>query len=309
MTVASMTGFARKEGTLSRAQSDGSTVRWRWVWEVKSVNGRSLDVRFRLPAGLDALEAKVRAELPHHVVRGSLSIGLSLTADSGSVPLRLNEALLAQVLALRDRLAAEQVVVEPLRLEGLLALRGMLEPVEPTAADAEQQAAQEALQIALFDDCRGALKALGAARLAEGTRLAGIALGHLDQIAELVAEARAVAETQPTALRDRLRAQLTELLGSAPPLSEERLAQEMALVAGKADIREELDRLDAHVSQARDYLTQSGAIGRKLDFLCQEFNREANTMCSKSADLGLTRTGLALKAAIEQLREQVQNIE
>ncbi len=293
--IASMTGYARREG------GDGQLT---WSWEIKSVNGRSLDVRSRIYAGYEALEPIARKMVQNHCVRGNVQV--SLTVKRGQLPrkLRLNREVLDQVVEMVRSLESG-VRAEPPRLDGLLAFPGVVEA-------SEEEESKELLDIrmaALEEDLILALEALTAMRRNEGARLETLAAGHLDEIARLSEAAAACAAARPEALRARLRKQVEELLEASPALPEERLAQEAALLASKADIREELDRLRAHVAAARDLTAEGGAIGRRLDFLCQEFNREANTLCSKSGDVALTRIGLDLKAVIDQLREQVQNIE
>ena len=290
-----MTGFARQEG------GDATLT---WTWEVKSVNGRALDIRCRIATGYESLEPVVRATAPKHVTRGNLQINLSVSRAETQVRLKINRDVLDQLLAALRELEGE-IEAAPPRLDGLLAIRGVVEALEEEEP-AEARAAREA---AMQDDLGRLLDALAANRRAEGDRLGGIVEDHLTTISALVAAAADCAAAQPEALRERLRSQLQELLEAAPALPEERLAQEAALLIGKADVREELDRLGAHVAAARDLLTAGGAVGRRLDFLCQELNREANTLCSKSPDVALTRIGLDLKSAIEQLREQVQNLE
>ncbi|HUK58003.1 MAG TPA: YicC/YloC family endoribonuclease [Stellaceae bacterium] len=295
MAISSMTGFARAEG-----RADGLS----WTWEVKSVNSRALDLRFRLPPGFDGLEPALRAALAKHVKRGSISASLTVTNEAGAAGLKINRAALATILAAAKELAPDLEAAPP-RLDGLLALRGVIE----TGEEPQDEEARERRDAALLKSWDDGLARLAAARVEEGARLEAVLVGHLAHIAELVGEAAASAAAQPAALRERLRSLVAELLEAAPALNEDRLAQEAALLAAKADVREEIDRLNAHVAAARGLLAEGGAIGRRFDFLCQEFNREANTLCSKSSDLALTRIGLALKAAIEQLREQVQNIE
>jgi uncharacterized protein (TIGR00255 family) len=295
MAIQSMTGFARAEG-----QEDGLG----WVWELKSVNGRALDMRFRLPPGFDALELPLRASLAQRLKRGAVSASLTVTRGSKSTGIRINRDVLAAVLAIAREIAGDVETVPP-SLDGLLAIKGVIETDEGSEDEGDRERRQAAL-LAGWDD---ALSRLASVRLAEGARLEPVLAARLAEIMGLVAEAEASAAAQPASLRARMKAQLAELLEASPALSEERLAQELALVAAKADVREELDRLVAHVAAARALLAEGDAIGRRFDFLCQEFNREANTLCSKSTDIGLTRVGLALKAAIEQLREQVQNIE
>jgi uncharacterized protein (TIGR00255 family) len=294
MSIASMTGFARAEG-----HADGLT----WVWELKSVNAKSLDLRFRLPPGFDALELPLRASLAQKLKRGAVAVTLTANRGAAAGGLRVNREALRQIMALVRELGNE-VEAAPPRLDGLLALRGVLESGE----DEEDEAQRERRQAALLASAEAALDALVAARRAEGARLKPVLAARLAEIADLVGAAEASAAAQPAALRARLRELLSALLETTT-LAEERLAQEAALIVAKADVREELDRLAAHVAAAREMLEAGDAVGRRFDFLCQEFNREANTLCSKSADVALTRIGLALKAAIEQLREQVQNIE
>ncbi|MHA1151081.1 MAG: YicC/YloC family endoribonuclease [Alphaproteobacteria bacterium] len=290
-----MTGFARHEG------GDGTLT---WAWELKSVNGKNLDLRCRVPSGYEALEVAARATAQAHCTRGNLQ--LSLTVNRGQVPVKLqvNREILDQLLGLMRELEGE-VRAEPPRLDGLLAVRGVLEAVE----EEETKEQMDVRTAAMEEDLVLALEALTAMRRAEGQRLKAMADGHLAEIERLTAAAGETAAARPEALRARLKAQVEELLEAAPALPEERLAQEAAVLAAKADVREELDRLNAHVAAAHDLLTEGKAIGRRLDFLCQELNREANTLCSKSQDVTLTRIGLDLKAVVDQLREQVQNIE
>ena len=293
--VHSMTGFARRDG------GDGTAS---WTWEVKSVNGRSLDVRARLPAGYESLDPVVRTAVTAACARGNVQINLSIKRGSAPLQLQVNEDLLLQVLDLMTELEARTTAAPP-RLDGILGLRGILEAVEEEESAERQAARLEELK----GDLAATLEALVAMRAAEGARLLELARAHLDEIEQLSAAARSCAATQPETLRQRLKEQLALVLEENIGVSEERLTQELAVLAGKADVREELDRLDAHVEAARELLDKGAAVGRKLDFLCQEFNREANTLCSKSADVELTRIGLDLKSAIEQLREQIQNIE
>ena len=295
VTVASMTGFARREG---------GDAQQTWVWEAKSVNGKGLDVRARVPQGCEALEHQVRTAVPKVCARGNVSV--SLTVDRGERPLHLqvNRDMLDQLVALSKQIG-DEIDAAPPRLDGLLAVRGVLETVEAPEPESER-AAREQRMVA---DLQALLDDLAAVRRQEGAHLKDTALGHLSEVERLTQQAEQTAAVQPDALRERLRKQVAELLESAGGLSEDRLAQEAALLASKGDVREELDRLSAHVGAARELLEEGGAIGRRLDFLCQELNREANTLCSKSPDVALTRIGLALKNAVEQLREQVQNVE
>jgi uncharacterized protein (TIGR00255 family) len=294
-SISSMTGFARQEG-------GNGTVSW--VWEIKSVNGRNLDIRSRVPTGYEVLDAIVRGVAPKHCARGNLQISLNVDRSASPVQLQVNHELLQQLLSLVSEIESK-VTAAPPRLDSLLSFRGVVETVEEKET-AEELAARTA---ALEADLVSAFKSLTKMRRAEGKRLETMIVDHLAQIESLVADAAGAEAARPEALRARLQAQVDELLGMSPALPEERLAQEAAVLVAKSDVREELDRLRAHIAAARDLIGEGGAIGRRLDFLCQEFNREANTLCSKSWDVSLTRIGLDLKSTIDQLREQVQNIE
>ncbi len=295
VTISSMTGFAR----IDRALED-----FLWTWELKGVNGRNLDLRCRLPVGYESLDSFVRAAAAGRLKRGNLTVTLSVSERQTRQVFRINEGALAQIAGLVGALRA-RIEAAPPRVDGLLALRGVLEVVESPPDEELTQARLSAIR----DSFSAALDALAGMRLDEGAALASIVHRQLDAVEGMRMSALGLAETQPGALRDRLLRKMAELLPPAQALSEERLAQEVALLAQRADVREELDRLAAHVTAARRLLEGGGAIGRKFDFLCQEFNREANTLCSKADDLALTNLGIELKAAIEQLREQVQNIE
>lgn len=295
MTVSSMTGYARAEGAL-----DGAA----WFWEARSVNSKGLDVRCRVPPGSDAIDAAARKAAAAVFARGALSLSLQLDRGERQVALKINEAALEQVLALQDALG-DRVDPAPPRLDALIAVRGIAETVEP-AEDAAVAAAREKAILATLAD---ALDQLASARAEEGARLLPVLREHLKNIGRLTAAATATAEAQPAMLRQRFEQQVAELLEARIGVGEDRLAQEAALLAAKADVREEVDRLASHIEAVRALLDEGGTVGRKLDFLCQELNREANTLCSKAADIALTRIGLDLKAAIEQFREQVQNVE
>jgi uncharacterized protein (TIGR00255 family) len=290
-----MTGFARAEGRHDDVA---------FAWELKSVNGKGLELRFRLPSGYDALEAPLRAALAQRFKRGNISASLSLTRSVGTSPFRVNRQALAEIVAAMEEIGTT-VVAAPPRLDGLLALRGVLESTE---AD-EEAGLREARNATVLNVWEEALASLAQMRQAEGDRLGQILHDHLDEIARLISAAEESAAVQPAAIKARLKSLVDTLLDASPALPEERLAQEAALLVARADVREELDRLEAHIAAARTLLGEATNVGRRLDFLCQELNREANTLCSKSADLELTRIGLALKATIEQFREQVQNIE
>ena len=294
--VSSMTGFARAEGAVDA---------YAWAVEIKSVNGRGLDVRCRLPGGLDALEPVARSLAAQHLKRGNVSITVTLNRTTEGGQIRINRALLAELIAVAREI--EGMGAAPPRVDALLTVRGVIESGGDESDTPELRAR---LETAVSNGLAQAMEQLVEGRTGEGRHLAALLHGHVDEIERLTAAAAASAAAQPDALRTRLKAQLDEILETAAAsLPEERLAQELALVVGRSDVREELDRLRAHADGARALLAEGGAIGRRLDFLCQEFNREANTLCSKSADVALTRIGLDLKAAIEQLREQVQNVE
>ena len=293
MGISSMTGFAR---------ADGEAAGIAWVWEIKSVNGRSLDLRLRLPSGFDAVEPQLRAAFGGRFRRGNLSA--TLTIDRTQPPsVRINRELLAQIGAALRELGGV-IDAAPPRLDGLLGLRGVIEIV-----DDEDDAVAEPRRAAVLAGWEQALGRLSTSRGDEGAKLDAVLATLLGELTALVAAATNSAAAQPEALRARLQQTLADLSALVPTMPQERVAQELALLVGRADIREELDRLRAHLTQASDLLRQGEGVGRQLDFLCQELNREANTLCSKSADIELTRIGLALKAAIEQFREQVQNVE
>ena len=295
MPVASMTGFARGAGR------DGQLT---WTWEAKSVNGRGLDIRCRLPAGMDSLEPGARRAAAERFRRGSLVLSLQTDRASGDSRVRVNRAALDQLVAVLGELRREVDAAPPV-IDGLLNIRGIVELVDEEDSP-EDQDRRAAAMLASLDET---LDALRAARLEEGGRLATVLSDQLDTIAGLADAAADCATLQPAALRQRLEEQVAEILAAVPPLSEERLSQEVALLLVKADVREEIDRVRVHVDAARELLARDGPCGRRLDFLCQEFNREANTLCSKAADVELTRIGLELKAAIDQFREQTQNVE
>jgi len=284
MTVISMTGFAESSGA-------HGTVRWRW--EAKSVNGRGLDLRLRTPPGFDGIEPAARVLAGERFKRGSLQ-----------ATLRVDPAALAAAIKIA-REVQQETGLPPPHIDGLLALKGVIVQDEALPLDAVARAERDA---AILESFANALDSLVKARVNEGQKLATVLLGQIADVERLTKEAAAHAATQPAALREKLTAQLNELLAPGA-VSSERLEQEIAMLAARADVREELDRLLAHVEEARVLLKSGEPVGRKLDFLAQEFNREANTLCSKSSDASLTRVGLALKAAIDQFREQSQNVE
>ena len=296
MSISSMTGFATVRG-----EADSRS----WAWELKSVNAKGRDIRCRLPGGFDNLERAVRERAAERIHRGNVSVSLSLVRDQADGGFRVNQQVLDQVLSALADLHQRLPAAGAPSLDGLMALKGVIEP----AGDDLSEEAMKALEEALLAGFEEALDALAEMRAAEGDRLARVLGGQIGEIDRLCGAAESAAALQPEAIRHRLAEQVAELLHSAPALPAERLAQEAAVLMTKADVREEVDRLKSHIAAARQLIAAGGAVGRKLDFLCQEFNREANTLCAKSADVELTRLGLDLKAAVEQLREQVQNIE
>lgn len=298
VSLVSMTGFARVDGRAGNRA---------WIWELKSVNGRGLELRFRLPPGFESVEPDIRALAQTKLVRGNVTLNLQLvdSADGAPPAYRLNEALLEQLLTLGKSLQARGIGAPS--LDGLLAVRGVVEPVAVVAESEEARAAVEAEMKRSFG---AALDQLVKSRSGEGAKLTGILSGMLDEITTLVGQAAAIEAVRPDALRRRLRQQLDDILSQTAQVSEERLAQELALQVTRLDVREELDRLKAHVETTRGLLGGNDrGVGRKLDFLAQEFNREANTLCSKAFDAGLTTVGLELKLVIDRLREQAQNVE
>ena len=295
MAVVSMTGFADAQGGFDAL---------RWRWEVRSVNGRSLDLRLRLPPGLDGVEPAARVLAGERFRRGNVQATLNMELQESARGLRVDPAALAQAVTIAREVATETGLA-PARVDGLLALKGVIVQEENFGGDAAIRAARDA---ALLESLSLAFDSLARARRSEGAKLAEALTRTADEIGRLTDDATRAAAAQPAAIRERLNAQLRDLLDQSQP-GDERIAQEIALLAARADIREELDRLQAHVQEAHRLIESDDAVGRKLDFLAQELNREANTLCSKSAAIALTRIGLALKAAIDQFREQAQNVE
>jgi uncharacterized protein (TIGR00255 family) len=295
MAISSMTGFARASAARGGLH---------WQWEIKSVNGKGLDVRCRLPAGFETLETPVRAALVQAFKRGNLQVSLNVSGTVAAETIRLNTDVLDQLVAAGETLR-ERIGGEALRADALLALRGVIEVTAPVADEAEVEA-RDAEMMASF---REALAALAKSRREEGNRLASVVTAQIARIAELAAAARNNPARSVEAIQARLAEQVSRLLETGASFDRDRLHQEAVLLATRADIQEELDRLDSHVAAALALLSSSDAIGRKFDFLAQEFNREANTLCSKASDRSLTEVGLDLKTVIDQMREQVQNIE
>jgi uncharacterized protein (TIGR00255 family) len=295
MTISSMTGYSRASGT-------GHGIAWQW--DLKSVNGKAFDARFRLPTGMDQLEAPARALLAASIKRGNLQVALTLIHDDNSETVKLNEDLLEQVLKVAERLR-KRFSGPPLQAELLLAIRGVMDVSTPV----QSQEVMEARDRDILGSLSTAIAALVKTRNEEGAKLQAIVAANVDQIESLTKLARENPWRKPETIKARLKQQIDKLIEAGTALDPQRLHQEAVLAATRNDIQEEIDRLTAHVSSARDLLKSREPVGRKLDFLAQEFNREANTMCSKAADVSLTHIGLELKTVIDQLREQVQNIE
>jgi uncharacterized protein (TIGR00255 family) len=295
MTLQSMTGFARAEGLSGRN---------RFVWELRSVNGKGLDMRLRLPPGLERLEPDVRRLIGERFSRGNLQVSLSLTVTEPAVEAVLNRDALNAVLALRRELG-DLVDPAPLRLDTLLGIRGLVEMREAEDSEEAVAARDEAVLSSLND----ALAGLETMRRREGEALLVILKEHVARIAELTQVVDADPSRTPEEIGRRLAAQLQALLQDNPGLDRDRLHAEAALLATRSDLREEIDRLKAHVAAAHELLDQGGPVGRRLDFLAQEFNRESNTICSKSNSAAVTAAGIELKVVIDQFREQVQNLE
>ncbi|MDR6302629.1 uncharacterized protein (TIGR00255 family) [Nitrobacter vulgaris] len=295
MALSSMTGFAR---------SHGASGPYAFEWELKSVNAKGFDLRTRLPTGWDDIEATIRKRAAQVLSRGTVYANLTVKR-SNAVPLvRVNEQVLASLLKVARDLCGKIDVLAP-SIDGLLSIKGVMEVVEPELDDAEELAAKTAVA----ETFEQALRSLVDMREREGATLGGVLMQRMDEIERLARRAEAAPGRQPGAVKARLAEQITALLDTSDRFDQDRLHQEAILIATKADIREELDRIASHISQTRELIGRGGPIGRKLDFLAQEFNREVNTCCSKSNDLELTNVGLELKNAVEQFREQVQNLE
>ena len=295
MALSSMTGFAR---------SHGASGPYSFEWELESVNAKGLDLRLRLPPGWDELETYAKKRAGEGLARGTVYATLNVKRANAQSAIKINEAVLASVVRVAGQLASRIDAVAP-SIDGLLAIRGVVEVVEPESNEEEDKAAKAAAAAA-FDV---ALADLVAMRRREGVTLGQILTQRMDEVAALAGKAEATPGRKPEAIRARLAEQVAMLLEASDRFDADRLSQEALLMAAKADIREELDRIASHVTQARELIAKGGAVGRRLDFLAQEFHREVNTCCSKSIDLELTNTSLEMKNVVEQFREQVQNLE
>jgi len=295
MALSSMTGFARGHGVSGP---------YSWAWEVKSVNGKGLDLRLRMPPGWDAIEPPVRAQAAAALTRGSVQANLTVER-SGALPVvRVNAAVLDAILATMKQIAPK-IEAAPPSLDGLLGLKGVIEVSDSEEREEERRSAEAAVTAGFAE----AIAALGEMRRHEGAALGRVLAARLGEIAALAQRAERAPGRRPEAIRARLAEQIATLLAQSERFDPDRLHQEAIMIATKADVREELDRLAAHLAQAEHLIGQGGPIGRRLDFLAQELNREANTLCAKANDVELTNIGLELKAAVEQFREQVQNVE
>lgn len=295
MALSSMTGFARGQGVA------GS---YAWSWEIKSVNAKGLDLRLRLPPGWDAVEVPARTRAAEKLVRGTVYANLTVERKGVAPTVKVNEPVLAAVLATLKRLSGA-IEAAPPSLDGILALKGVIEVTEADESELERHAAETAI-IAGFEHTLADLVAM---RRAEGTTLGALLSARLDEIATLAARAEAAPGRKPEAIKVRLAEQVATLLAASQRFDSDRLYQEAVLLASRADIREELDRLASHGAQIRKLIEDGGPIGRRLDFLAQELNRESNTLTAKANDVELTNIGLELKSVVEQFREQVQNLE
>jgi uncharacterized protein (TIGR00255 family) len=295
MALSSMTGFAR---------SHGASGPYTFEWELKSVNAKGLDLRLRLPQGWDELEAFAKKRAGEILSRGTVYANLNVKRTGAASTVRVNEEVLASIVKVAGALAGKLDAVAP-SIDGLLAIKGVIEIVEPESDETEDKVARDAAAAA-FDQ---ALHDLVDMRRREGVSLGQILSQRIDEIEGLASKAEAAPGRRPDAIKARLAEQVAALLESSDRFDPDRLNQEALLIATKADIREELDRIASHVSQAREMIARGGPVGRRLDFLAQEFHREVNTCCSKSNDIELTNTGLELKSVVEQFREQVQNLE
>lgn len=295
MALSSMTGFARSHGTSGP---------YAFEWELKSVNAKGFDLRMRLPPGWDEIETIARKRATELLSRGTVYANLTVKRGNALSTVRVNEDVLNSILRIAADLAGKIDAVAP-SVDGLMAIKGVIEVVEPEADEQEDKAAKIAVA-ASFEE---ALAALVAMRQREGATLGEILTQRLDEIETLANKAEAAPGRKPEAIRARLAEQVAALLEASDRFDSDRLNQEALMMAAKADIREELDRIASHISQAREMISKGGAVGRRLDFLAQEFNREVNTCCSKSNDIELTNTGLEMKNVVEQFREQVQNLE
>ncbi|MEZ5756825.1 MAG: YicC/YloC family endoribonuclease [Emcibacteraceae bacterium] len=295
MTISSMTGFGRAEGHFEN---------YSWVWEIRSVNGKTIDIRYRIPPGLDDLDQYIKTTLKNALSRGSLNISLQLQKDVSNPEVRVNEEALDKLVTVAKSAAKKHDLAMP-SIDRLLSIRDIVEIADLEEDEELLNARDEQLKATFIL----ALDGLKKSRLHEGEATFKMLSATLDEIEILLQKAIDVAATQPKSIKEKLEEKVSALFDNNQGIDPDRLAQEIILLVTKADVKEETDRLNAHIASARKLIKEQGAVGRNLEFLSQEFNRETNTLCSKSSDITLTNIGLALKAAIDQFREQVLNVE
>jgi len=295
MTLSSMTGFGRAEGHYKH---------YSWVWEIRSVNGKGLDVRMRIPPGLDAFDQFIKTTIKKEITRGSINVLLQLSKEETDTDVKVNEAALDKLIGVAKKASVDHDLPMP-SLDSLLSIRDVVEII-PTEDNENQISERNDILKKSFIE---ALSELKSSREEEGLATRKMLSDVIDQVENLLNQAEKIANNQPSLLKEKFEEKVSALFDNKQGIDKDRLAQEIVLLATKADTKEETDRLRAHIASARTMLDAKGTIGRKMDFLTQEFNREANTLCSKSSDITLTNIGLSLKTAIDQIREQVQNVE
>jgi uncharacterized protein (TIGR00255 family) len=300
MTLSSMTGFARTEGHIKTT----SGTDYNWTWEIRTVNGRGLDVRCKIPSGLDAFDQYIKNTLKKHLSRGSVNVNLVLSQEGDHSTVKINHHVLGQLVEAAVDTSVKFHLPQP-SIDSFFAIRDVMEITDESLNEETQKERDEALKASFLE----AVASLKSARLDEGGAIKEILSATLDEIETHLKEGEAIAAKQPESLKEKFLEKVNNLLSDDNRLDADRVTQEIVILATKADVKEETDRLHAHISSARNLIEEKGQVGRKLDFLCQEFNREANTLCSKSSSIELTNIGLSLKTAIDQLREQIQNIE
>ena len=295
MTLSSMTGFGRAEGHYKH---------YSWVWEIRSVNGKGLDVRMRIPPGLDAFDQFIKTTIKKEITRGSINVLLQLSKEETDTDVKVNEAALDKLIGVAKKASVDHDLPMP-SLDSLLSIRDVVEII--LTEDNENQISErnDILKKSFIE----ALSELKSSRQEEGLATRKMLSDVIDQVEDLLNQAEEIVNNQPSLLKEKYEEKVNALFDNKQDIDKDRLAQEIVLLATKADTKEETDRLRAHIASARTMLDAKGTIGRKMDFLTQEFNREANTLCSKSSDIALTNIGLSLKTAIDQIREQVQNVE
>ena len=300
MTLSSMTGFARTEGQIKIS----SGTDYSWVWEIRTVNGKALDIRCRIPSGLDAFDQHIKKTLKNHLSRGSVNVNLTITQEGDHSSVKVNYNILEQLTKAAVDLSAKFNLPPP-SIDSFLNIKDVVEITDTAQDEKILKERDNALKTSFLE----AVESLKTARKDEGKAIEEMLLGTVDEIEEYLVSGERIAAQQPEILKNKFLEKVNNLLGKDSSLDPDRVIQEIVILATKADVKEETDRLHAHIISARTLLKTKGSVGRKLEFLCQEFNREANTLCSKSSSVELTNIGLSLKTAIDQLREQIQNIE